>query len=1002
MSELPIIGGGGSSYILSVTSVDASDYVASGGGTPGDVDLSGGDVYVTDALEVDGYATFGSGSTSHSLGANGDVYVEGKLEVDSDVEMDGTVYFNSSASFGNLKLLILGGTTQNDLVIYGNRTVDQAVCMVGDQVGRQLVLSNGAMFGKDFGHADAGFPVLYLQSDEDPTVDATEFMSAAHNGTNGILQTGKGNLTIGSGSTSHSLNANGDTLVSGALEVDSDLWADGSLKCNSSVVLFDDKPVYFGTTNDGVITFNDANQTVPCLMLLVDDTSNTLIFNSKDNRFNDHAHSAQTDPTLYGHSGADVSVDATQWWSITHDQTNGVIQTGKGNLTIGSGSTSRSLNSNGDLFVSGKLEVDGVSYLDSQLNMNAALLVSGTNVLFFDSAGASDTKFRSLATDNAFLLSPGSNHGRNLVISEEGNTGSSDSHGLSVSDDPTIWLFSSIPVEYSKQEHFSLAHDGDDAVFQSGHGGYVFGVPAQSARGTVTFTGVPVADETITINATTITFKADGSGDMDHCTIGGTAAECVTNLVTTLGECSESANLSAWDGAGDTVVIEWGTAGVAGNSIAFSGTPTNVSLDGSGFFGGTHAGVDAATLLTVPETGPVKVGSGTPGNATTDGSLYVTDRLECDGTAYLGPRVYVTSVYASNYAIPSDDYGVFSYKADDGVQLALGSSGKGNNNLIITAKDNLEVDHQHSGMSINPTLIGHSVVDPTSDATQWWSITHDQTNGVIQTGKGNLSIGSGSTARSLNSNGDLFVSGDAEVTGKLWLEGGAQMLASTVLTITNEADIKFGSSTQAAWKYSTSQTANCLVVTSDDTSRNIIYSSTSLRNKDHGHAASCDPTLFVHAAVDPTTRDTDYATIAYDRVEIGADYGAFCGLKSLTEEVTISVGNGSGGIATSGNLAPEASLIMGVAVRCTDAPGGGATEYDVGITGSGNQDSLIAGAGVGLGDTAVSASSNDGTALPIMSGSATTLTITTDGDVTVDEMKVRVTVFYFDMSAPQS
>jgi hypothetical protein len=124
--------------------------------------------------------------------------------------------------------------------------------------------------------------------------------------------------------------------------------------------------------------------------------------------------------------------------------------------------------------------------------------------------------------------------------------------------------------------------------------------------------------------------------------------------------------------------------------------------------------------------------------------------------------------------------------------------------------------------------------------------------------------------------------------------------------------------------------------------------------------------------------------------------------KTIDEELTIAVGQGTGGVATSGSLAPSNSLIMGVACRVTQAPGGGATSWDLGITGSGNVDELIDNQAVALGTTANSPADNDGTQLPLANGSPTTLTLTTDANVTVSDMKVRIVVFYVRFTAPSS
>jgi hypothetical protein len=109
---------------------------------------------------------------------------------------------------------------------------------------------------------------------------------------------------------------------------------------------------------------------------------------------------------------------------------------------------------------------------------------------------------------------------------------------------------------------------------------------AARARGTITLTGIATADDTFVINATTITAKAtaDAGGSVDYFDIGaGTAAEQVTNIVATLKEGSEATNIDVWDGAGNTVVIEWTAGGAnAGSLITFTESLDNATIDGGG------------------------------------------------------------------------------------------------------------------------------------------------------------------------------------------------------------------------------------------------------------------------------------------------------------------------------------------------------------------------------------------------------------------------------------
>jgi len=133
--------------------------------------------------------------------------------------------------------------------------------------------------------------------------------------------------------------------------------------------------------------------------------------------------------------------------------------------------------------------------------------------------------------------------------------------------------------------------------------------------------------------------------------------------------------------------------------------------------------------------------------------------------------------------------------------------------------------------------------------------------------------------------------------------------------------------------------------------------------------------------------------------------GSLCTIKSITEEVTIPVGSGADpNVDTSGNLAPAGSVIVGLSFRVTDAPGGGATELDIGITGGGDLDDFIDGASCDiLGETGDNYTNGDSDHIGfVRNASATTLTLTTDSDVTGDEMKVRIVVFYYDLTAPTS
>ena len=117
--------------------------------------------------------------------------------------------------------------------------------------------------------------------------------------------------------------------------------------------------------------------------------------------------------------------------------------------------------------------------------------------------------------------------------------------------------------------------------------------------------------------------------------------------------------------------------------------------------------------------------------------------------------------------------------------------------------------------------------------------------------------------------------------------------------------------------------------------------------------------------------------------------------EAFTELVTIPVGQGAGGVVSSTNIVPAYSRVTGSMVRVTQAPGGGASTFTIGITG-GAADNLIT--------TTSTASDTTSKRMPDTenNGASTTITITTDSNVTGSDMVVRVVLFADYNNAPTS
>ncbi len=117
-------------------------------------------------------------------------------------------------------------------------------------------------------------------------------------------------------------------------------------------------------------------------------------------------------------------------------------------------------------------------------------------------------------------------------------------------------------------------------------------VNAVAAVGRITLTGLPSVNNTFAINDKTITWVA-ASANENEVTIGDTAEHSIDNAVTIVNANSVLSPVCVAVKSGtDKLQITWSTKGVIGNAKHFVKSMANSSIDGSGFLGGTTAGVD--------------------------------------------------------------------------------------------------------------------------------------------------------------------------------------------------------------------------------------------------------------------------------------------------------------------------------------------------------------------------------------------------------------------------
>jgi hypothetical protein len=307
-----------------------------------------------------------AGSTSHSLNTNDDLFVSGKLEVDGLAYFDGGIESYASMYLGPNFLLYTATATGAFQPANTNQT-NNAPCILTGTNNNYLLFCEYADRTFNFAHSVQTNPTIFLHSANQST---TEWISFSHNQTDGVIQTGEGNIQLlpatggitqigDAGSTSRGLTSNDDLYISGKLEIDSTVYVD------SKVIFASNANCSFGTNEDSKIRYNTV-QTNTSLMLGVDTTSLSVIITDVSDFSFDFAHDNQTNPTLFIHS---PNQSTTEWISFSHNQTDGVIQTGKGKIQllpvagsvtqIGDAGSPGTVNTNDDLFVSGNLEIGG-------------------------------------------------------------------------------------------------------------------------------------------------------------------------------------------------------------------------------------------------------------------------------------------------------------------------------------------------------------------------------------------------------------------------------------------------------------------------------------------------------------------------------------------------------------------------------------------------------------------------------------------------------------------
>jgi hypothetical protein len=617
------------------------------------------------------------------------------------------------------------------------------------------------------------------------------------------------------------------------------------------------------------------------------------------------------------------------------------IVPGTGGITVigDAGSTSRGLNTNDDLFVSGKLEVDGVFYLDGGLEASSPVVIRDGIDLSFGTSSDASLIYKLGQTNDSLMLGVSSDSNA-LIVCQNADTGFNFDH--SVPSNPAIFLHS---ANQATDEWLSISHEQTYGKISTGVGFIVI----EPATGYYTKIGSGTSSHSL--NSPNDLFVG-GKIEVD----GVAYFDAGLNLTTTLtiGDDSEL----RFGGAPD-VAIDWSTAQTNNSLICGLGASrTLIFCDYSDrAYDFAHAAQSNPTIFLHSAN-----------QSTTEWISFAHDQTDGVITTGTGDVRFDTNILLPDNEIlkfgSSDDCFMYwsTAQTNDALFLGVGAS----NSFIVGEKGDAGYNFAHS-VQTNPTLFLHSANQST---TEWISIAHDQTDGVIRTGSGVLRLKSansdvvigssaiqpysmtsgggiwfdldgpssiarsgvnaplilnksdsdgdvlafhvsgaavsyltttasefrirtigktlqllpatgsitqigdaGSTSRGLVANDDLFVSGQLEIDGTVYLDGLTQVAGSQTLKLLDDSKTAYGNSLDTQLLFNTDQTVNTFLVGVDGTSRSIIICDSADKTYDFNHTAQSNPTSIIHSANQSTTEwvsKTHNQTDAFEGIGSGS------------------------------------------------------------------------------------------------------------------------------------
>jgi hypothetical protein len=377
----------------------------------------------------------GSGTWNRIGTTNDSMYLTGGLEVDGSSYFDGVATFNSTSTVNGIMTynassvyadavgLYIGSTTAADSVIMHSTysTPNTLVLALGSE-SKSLIVCERADVAAAWDRALQTNPTLYIQSaDASTSGTRLQYLGLSHNQSNAVIESGTGSILF------------------------TDAYRTNAL-CNwdsAGIALFASYTEW--NLIEDLIT---SEGSVAAAIL-----------------------AAATKASLtqgwvgYGSSTGLLTGESTFFYDTTNNRlgiNNGAPAVG---LHLGATATSHALTGNTDALISGKLEVDGTSYLDGDTYILAGQNFNFGNTIY---TGAATIKYTTNQTNNSLMI--GADHTTlNVLLCDASDISHDFAHPVSA--DPSLIIFSHFQID---DDYVKINRTSSESVFTSGSGGFSF------------------------------------------------------------------------------------------------------------------------------------------------------------------------------------------------------------------------------------------------------------------------------------------------------------------------------------------------------------------------------------------------------------------------------------------------------------------------------------------------------------------------------------------------